>query len=466
MNREEKLFKNTIILAIGTLVPKIASLITLPLLTGYLTTEEYGSYDLILTLVSLILPAATLQIQTAAFRFLVEHRKNNEKKKSIITNIYLFSIPASILVLIILYLVMPISSAFTKLVICGYFLVDMLLGTTRQISRGLSKNLDYSISAIFSSIGHIIFSGLLVVFLKQGLIGAIASLIVADSCAFIFLFIKSDILSYIDVSTISKDTIIEMLKYSWPMVPNSLGLWVMRLSDRLIVTAVLGVTANAVYAVANKIPNLLSTAQSTFTMAWQENASLASDDEDVGAYYSNMFKTMYNFYVGCLAVLIGVTPLLFRVLIKGDYSEAYYQMPILFFGVFFNCLTAYLGGIYVAFKKTRSVGITTVAAAICNLVIDLLCINWIGIYAASISTLVSYLFLFVFRIIDVQKIARLKVDYAQVFGSLILLVFESSFCYMQTTSLNIFNLVFGTVFMVVLNRNMLKALFRKVFIKR
>lgn len=90
MNREEKLFKNTIILAIGTLVPKIASLITLPLLTGYLTTEEYGSYDLILTLVSLILPAATLQIQTAAFRFLVEHRKIMRRKKHNYKHIFIF----------------------------------------------------------------------------------------------------------------------------------------------------------------------------------------------------------------------------------------------------------------------------------------------------------------------------------------------------------------------------------------
>lgn len=465
MSREETLFRNTIFLAVGTVVSKLASLITLPLLTGYLTAEEYGSYDLILTLVSLVLPAATLQIQTAAFRFLVEKRKHREEKKGVITNIYVFSVPISILVLVILYLIIPISSIFSKGVICAYFLVDMLLGTTRQISRGLSKNLDYSISSIVSSIGHIIFSFLLVVFLKQGLLGAVMSLMIADFSAFIFLLIKSDILSYIDISTINKDMIIVMLTYSWPMVPNSLGLWVMRLSDRLIVTLTLGVTANAVYAVANKIPNLLSAAQWTFTMAWQESASLASGDEDASTYYSSMFKTMYNFYVGCLAMLIGITPLLFNVLIKGDYSDAYYQMPILFFGVFFNCLTAYLGGIYVAFKKTKSVGITTIVAAICNLVIDLLCINWLGIYAASISTLVSYLLLFMFRIVDVQKIIRIKIDYVQVMGLLALLVIQSIFCYLQTLVFNIFILILGVELMLILNKDILKKLFIKMISK-
>ena len=367
--------------------------------------------------------------------------------------------------LIVLYIIIPVSSVFTKIVICSYFMIDMLLGTTRQISRGLSKNLDYSISAIVSSVGHIIFSSLLVVSLKLGLVGAVASIMIADFCALVFLVVKSGVLSYINVSATNKDTIIEMLKYSWPMVPNSLGLWVMRLSDRLIVSAVLGVAANAVYAVANKIPSLLTAAQSTFTMAWQESASLAADDKDVGIYYSNMFKTMYNFYAGCLAVLIGITPLLFKLLIKGDYADAYFQMPILFFGVFFNCLTAYFGGIYVAFKKTMSVGLTTVAAAACNLVIDLLCINWIGIYAASISTLASYLFMFIFRLIDVQKIIRFKIDFVQVVGLLILLVVESVFCYMQTIALNIFNFILGFVLMFVLNRNMFKNLLRKVIKK-
>lgn len=62
-------------------MPKLTALITLPLLTAYLTVEEYGQYDLVLTLVSLLLPAITLEIKTAAFRFLIEYRENIEKQK-------------------------------------------------------------------------------------------------------------------------------------------------------------------------------------------------------------------------------------------------------------------------------------------------------------------------------------------------------------------------------------------------
>lgn len=462
MDREGKLLKNTIILAIGTFIPKITSLITLPLLTAYLTIEEYGSFDLILTLVSLILPAVTLEIKAAAFRFLIEYRKNIEKTKQIVTDIYVFTVSVSVITLMILFSFIPVSSAISKVVICAYFLVDTLLGTTRQIVRGLSKNTDYSVSAVFSSVGNVVFSFMFVVFLKQGLIGAVLSLVVADFLAFLFLFYKSEIYKYVCVLKVNKDVLVELISYSWPMVPNSLGLWVMKLSDRLIVTAALGVSANAIYAVANKIPQLLTTAQSTFTMAWQESASLASNDKDVSNYYSQMFKTMYNLYVGCMALLIGMTPILFKLLINEKYTDAYFQMPILFFGVFFNCLTAYLGGIYVAFKRTKSVGITTIVAAITNLVIDILFVRIIGIYAASISTLVSYAVLFIYRAIDVQRLAKLRFDYKHIFGLLLVIVIECTLYYMRNPVLNVINFASGIVLMFILNLSMIRQIMMKL----
>jgi hypothetical protein len=92
----------------------------------------------------------------------------------------------------------------------------------------------------------------------------------------------------------------------------------------------MGIEANAVYVVANKIPGLLSIAQNTFTMAWQENASVVSRDRDASEYYSSMFRTMFDLMAGFFGLLIAATPILFRLLIRGDYAAAYNQIPILF----------------------------------------------------------------------------------------------------------------------------------------
>ena len=185
-------------------------------------------------------------------------------------------------------------------------------------------------------------------------------------------------------------------------------------------TAVLGIEANAIYAAANKLPNVFSAAQNTFIYAWQENASIAVNDSDREAYYSNLCNEIWKMLIGLLALLITATPLLFRLLIRGDYADAYYQMPILFFGMLFSCMSSVIGGIYIAYKKTVNVGLTTTAAAILNLAVDIGCVHRIGIWAGSISTLVAYLFLVVFRMFDVQKFQKVHFEYNKIIFGIII----------------------------------------------
>ena len=457
MGRKRELVHSTIILTFGTFLPRIGSYITLPILTGMLSKEEYGLLDLMSVLVSLLLPAVTLQIQTAAFRFLIDERKNKAESASIITNIFAFIIPVSLLALCVLYYFLPTQSVAIKLVVCFYFFLDCLANASRQVARGLGKNFDYTLSAIISAAGKVCLVILFVQILGMGLMGAVLAVSIAVTCALIILSFRIHLYQYIRFSCLSVAKIKAMLSYSWPMVPNSISMWVMRLSDRLVITATIGVGAEAVYAVANKIPSLLGIAQNAFTAAWQENASITSRDEDAAAYYSSMFKTIFNLLAGLLGLLICATPLLFRILVRGDYAEAYNQMPILFLAVFGYCMSAFLGGIYVAFKQTKSVGITTTVAAALNLLIDLGLVRYIGLYAASLSTLISYLFLLVFRMINIQKHVRLKYDYINIAISALAMTFESVLCYLNTTYTQIINIVFGVVFFVALNRSALSA---------
>lgn len=465
MKREEKLIKNTIILAIGTFLPRVASFIVLPILTGYMTQEEFGTYDLITVLVGLLLPAVTLQIQTAAFRFLIDIRGDIKEEKRIVTNIFVFTLPVSIAALIILYFSLFQLDPLVRWLICIYFIFDILVSTARQIVRGLSRNMDFSVSAIIGSCGRLVFALIFVLWLRTGLVGATLTLIASVAAEFLYLMIKTRMHKYIDLSLTSKDSIKQMLKYSWPMVPNSMSMWVMRVSDRLVVTFFMGVAANAVYSVANKIPQLLTVAQTTFNMAWQENASIASKDDDAPAYYSQMFRAVFDFMAGVFGLLVAATPILFALLIRGDYGEAYYQMPILFLAMFFFSIAGYLGGVYVAYKKTTSVGITTALAAVCNLVFDIATIQWIGLYAASGSTLISYLFLCVYRMIDLKKFVDIKYDMKRIIVVLLILTAMSGLCFARNTICDVLNIAVGIAMFCVLDGKMMMSLLRKVLKK-
>ena len=106
--------------------------------------------------------------------------------------------------------------------------------------------------------------------------------------------------------------------------------------------------------------------------------------------------------------MIAVTPIIFSVLVKGDYGAAFFQVPILYFGIFFNSLVNFYSGIYIALKRTKQVGYSSVAGAIINAAINVLLIRIIGLYAASISTAVSFFVIAIYRAIDLNKIIEIK----------------------------------------------------------
>lgn len=455
MSRESNLAKNTLIITLGTFLSQLTSLITLPIVSAGLTKAEYGTYDLINVLVSLLLPVITLQIQTAAFRFLIDCRDEREKTDSIISNILLFSTPILLIALCILFFSLQNIGGLTRLLICLYFFLDVIMRTVSQIVRGLSKNKLYSASAVVHAVAYMFLIIYTISMKGYGLHGVLLSVSVASLLTIVFLFWRGQILKHFGFKYFSIKQIKSMLAYSWPMVPNTLSNWALSFSDRMVLTSFLGLEASAVYAIANKIPLLFTIVQGTFILAWQENASIAIKDKDAGDYYTKIFDGVFRILCGIMALLISCTPVLFALLIRGDYSESYPQMPILFIALLFSAGASFLGGIYVAHKRTVSVGISTVIAAVINLIIDLLLVKKIGIFAASISTLVSYLFLFIYRLFGVRRFERIDYDFGKILLFLAALIGMSVLCWINEIRLNILNAIIGFTFAIFINRNII-----------
>ena len=463
MSRSTQLAKNTLILSIGTFLPRVVSFVTLPILTGYLTKTEYGTYDLVSVMVSLLLPSVTLQIRTAAFRYLIDAREDPQKQNEIITSILTFTVPVSLAALTILFFALRGIDPQIRLWICLYYLFDMLVSTIRQIARGLSFNLKYACSAIISAVGKTLFLLVLVWHLQMGLLGAVVSLCCGALLSLIYMSMSIRIWKYVRRECFSTSTIRTLLGYSWPLVPNELSLWIMRVSDRFVVTTFMGLAANAVYSVANKIPSIISLAQTSLTLAWQENATIASRDEDASAYYSEMFHAMMRIQSGFLCLVLGATPFLFRLLIRGSYQEAYNQMPVLCLGIFYSSMATYLGGIYVAYRVSKSVGITTAVAAAINIVTDILMIRWIGLYAASGSTLISYIALFLYRKKDINKYVHLEYNRKTIILLHLIMFAVCGLFYVRGGLLvELLYFALGTALFVGINRDLVKVVCRKV----
>lgn len=446
MSREENLIKNTIIIALGTFLPKFAAIITLPILTAYMSKADYGMSDIIATICSLLLPMATLKIEAAAFRFIVDKRGEEKECSKIIVTMFVFASIISIFVLGIYYYIPNSMNIKVKILCCVYFYLQSIYSMLQQILRGLSKNILYSSNTISYAFFNLV---LIVIFIKHfelGLVGLLYSYNISLIISIIFCTFSGKIYKYLDLRNFSFSVLKEMLLYSWPMVPNSLSLWIMNLSDRLIISKYLGNIANADYAVANKIPNLYSTMEGTFIMAWQENASIANKDSDSYIYYSKVFEGVFEILVWLIAGVMTACPIIYTLLVRGDYSTAYVQIPILFLAMFFSSISSFFGGIYVAEKKTKRVAFTTVVSALINIVVDLILINRIGLYAASISTLVSYACLAIFRMFDVNSIIPMCYNLKKEFSGIVLLIIMCCFMLINTIYFNIIN---GIIFLII-----------------
>ena len=401
---------NTVVLGIGQFFPKILAIITLPILTKYFTTSEYGIYDLIISISSLALPLLTLLIQQAVFRFLIKD-SDLKKQNSYIANSLYFILILGVVWLGLLSLVSYIGfreqMGILVLIYLLYFL-ESIYDLFGQIARGVGKNIWFTAAVIVYSTVNMLILVLAAYFKVLNITNVVLILTVSYLAASLFLGWKLHILKRIKNQKLHKNTIKKMLKYSIPIIPSSISLWIVNLSDRLLVTGILGTDANGIYAAASKIPNLFATAYNVFNLSWTELAARSINEKDISKYYSALFQNLYSFLIGCLNILIIFSPILFHILIDEKFLPGLNQMPILFLGILTSSLTSFCGALYIALEKTKKVGISSFVGAILNIIINLCLIKEFGLYAASISTFVSFLIILLYRIKDLNKYCKLE----------------------------------------------------------
>ena len=403
MEKQSNLLKNTLVLSVGNFFVKAASIVTIPILTGCLSKEEYGQYELVVILASFLLPALTLQIQAAAFRFLVSKRDDEKYVRTVASSIYAFVIIISAVALLIAYFAIPFSRKDIKLFSCLYFFTDFILAVTKQLARGLGDNRAFSIGSMIFAAFNLGFVVFMLSRYENKFRVLLIMLIISDCMAILYLFIRLRLWRQISFRYLRPDLIKEMLHYSWPMVPNELSLWIIRGSDRFVLAFLVGISVSAAYSVANKIPNMINLALGSVVLAWQDSASRMIDKEEVHKYYSEMIRKLTGVCWGVAGLVIVFIPVLWKLLIRGDYAEAYIHTCLLCLASFYASLSSILGGVYLAYKRTVHIGMTTTLIAVVNLAIDLVFVMHIGIYAATLSTIVSYALLLGIRMAGLSR---------------------------------------------------------------
>ena len=463
MNREKQLVKNTVIVAIGKICTQFISFFLLPLYTALLSTEEYGTVDLLNTYISLLLPLVFLQIDQAAFRFLIDVRDNEKEKRKLLSTIIFTIVVQSVLYLIVFAIIGQFINNQYKYFLATNVVASMFSNIMLQISRGLGDNSTYSLGSLVSGAGTIILNVLFIVVFKWGAYGMLSATLIANLLCAIFVFLKKKIYKYISISEYSRSEIKKIWKYSIPMVPNQLSWWIITVSDRTIITYILGVGMNGIYSAANKFSSICTSLFNIFNLTWAESASMYIGDKDSSEYFSNIINTTLKLFIALCFGIIAFMPFVFSFLITGEgYADAYYQIPILMLSTVFSIAVSLFGSIYVALKKSGEIAKTSIYAAIINIVVNLLLIKFVGLYASSIATLVAYLAMSIYRYFDVQKYRKIKIDKKLILvsiitGSIIVLIY-----YIRNTYLCLIGGLISVIFALLYNKNLLISTFQIV----
>ena len=112
-------------------------------------------------------------------------------------------------------------------------------------------------------------------------------------------------------------------------------------------------------------------------------------------------------------------------------------------------------------KDTKIIGKTTIVAATINLIVNLLCIKFIGLWAAAVSTLVAMIINYNLRTKRIRKYIKLVCEY-KIILSLLFLVIDLLAFYCNKTAINIINFIIILIYCIYLNQNTIQEIFKEI----
>jgi O-antigen/teichoic acid export membrane protein len=408
--REKYIFfiKNMSILTISNFVSKILVFLMLPLYTNVLTTQEYGTIDIISTTINLSIPIFTLSISEAILRYTME---KNVKKEEVLKE----SLKVIVKGFLILLVFSPITIFFKLpliyvVIFLIYYLTTAIINALSYYTKGTNNLKLLGISNIIRALLLVSLNCLMLLVLKLNIIGYYISLIVSDIIFILILLIpvlKNKQKRIKQNNQLAK----EMKSYSKPFIINSISWWINNALDKYLVLFFCGINLTGIYSIAYKIPSMLEVVQNIFAQAWQISAIKEYKSKEANAFFSTMYK-YYNFILimTVLIILLFLKPIS-KILFAKEFYVAWKFVPFLLLAILFGALSGFLGSLYSANKDSKMYAKSTLIGAISNIILNLILIPIFNAYGAAIATFISYLVVWIIRVKNVKKYLELKIEH-------------------------------------------------------
>ena len=405
MNLYRNLISNTVLFGISTFGARFLTFLLTPFYTRVLSSTEYGITDLLIQTGNLIIPIASVGIANGVIRYGLERSAN---KASVFTTGILVTLAGFFVLALASPLLDQLTflSGYVRLVLL-YVLAANLHSICNQFARALGHVRLFALDGILRTVLTILLNILLLAVFPMGAAGYVLANVLADGIAAVFVFSAAKEWRYLRLSSLSRSEAGRMLRYSAPLVPSTLCSWIINISDRYLIALLIGSAATGIYAVSNKVPNILMNVAGIFTSAWQLSALAEQPKAEKERFFSNVYAVYSAIAFVTASGVILTARLSTRLLAAPEYYEAWRYVPVLTLATTFACLGSFLSSIYMVEQRSTATLVTTMLGAACNLAGNFFLIPLWGSMGAAVSTLFSYILIFTVRALHTRSMLRI-----------------------------------------------------------
>jgi O-antigen/teichoic acid export membrane protein len=415
----QRFVKDVGILGITQILISLSSFLLVPIITKALGAYDYGIWSQINVTVSLLMPLVLLGLSMAFVRFFSSKTNKLEIREGFFS-IFLFVTFISVVISLILlflstrisyFLFSDVSYTFLFNISLSLIILGALNTITLYYFRIYQQIWTFTGISIFRSIGRIALTVLLLN-VGYGLFGVIVAAVIAEVVPIIFSLIS--IIKQIGFSVPSFKNMREYLRFSIPLTPNGLIYWITNSSDRYVIQYFLGTVSVGIYSASYGIGSLVFLLVSPLQMILFPQLSKLYDLGDLPAVKSYLSYSLKFFLLVALPAVVGLTVLsnsLLLLLTTAEFTSGYLVIPLVALSAVFNGIVQILSNIIFIFKETKFSFYITGIAALFNIIFNILMIPLIGFIAAAISTLLSFVIMFILCFLKTVKYIEIKMEF-------------------------------------------------------
>ena len=389
------LIKQSVLYAIGEIIPKLVSFFLLPIYTHYLSNTDYGIISYTNSFVMFLYVLCVLSLNTYVLRFYFE-KEDEDYRKRLLGNFYIIIAGVNILLSLLAYFLLPIViekydiqvpwNPYFKLAIITNFLevfsvIPLVMYRVKQQAKW------FIILSLSRTLLQILLIFLLIVVFKWGILGhfygRLFSLIP-------FFFIYWIIIIHNTTLNINFKELKKGLIFSIPLLPGALAYLALSLSDRIILERFVSLSQIGIYSLAYTLSLTLNIVIQGFYKAIEPEIFQHYGKDSFNTFIKRTQNTFFLVvYLGAMIISL-FSQEVFKIMASEEFYKGYLLVPILMIGIIMTGQDVIYGGIIIAEKKSKIMGVATIIGALVSVTFNLSLMRYGGIYTAAISSAVSF----------------------------------------------------------------------------